>query len=84
MGEPGTYNGSPVTVLVESYGQTTEQTPGVRLPDATVYVLAADVPQPKRKDVIAWGGVSYQVVAAPESDGQRVAWRLTVNQQVVQ
>jgi hypothetical protein len=84
LGEPATYNGTAITILVESYGQTAEQSPGIRMPDATVYVRGADVAQPKKNDTVAWGGSSYRVVGDPEADGQRTVWKLTVNRNVVQ
>ena len=84
LGEPALYNGTVITVMVGGYGQTTEQTPGVRMPDAIVYVRGADVPHPKRNDVITWGGSSYRVVGDPEADGQAITWKLTCNKQVVQ
>lgn len=84
MGEPGTYNGSPLTVLVESYGQTTEQTPGVRHLAAVAYVRAVDVAQPRRNDVLTFGGVSYLVTGDPEADGQRVTWKLSLTRRAVQ
>ncbi len=83
LGEPATYNGTDITVLVESYGQVTEQSPGVRVPDATIYVRGLDVPQPRKNDVVTWGGKSYRVVGDPEADGGRVAWKLILNRQLV-
>lgn len=84
FGVPATYNGTAIVAIVESYGQTTEQTPGVRHPDAVVYVRGLDVPQPRRNDSIAWGGVAYIVVGDPEADGQRASWKLTVTKRAVQ
>lgn len=84
FGTPATYNGTDITAIVESYGQTTEQSPGVRHPDAVAYVRGLDVPQPRRGDTIAWGGVAYIVVGDPEADGQKASWKLTVTKRAVQ
>lgn len=77
-----TYNGTDIPAGVESYAQTMEQSPALTVADAVVMVKAADVAQPKKNDVIAWGGTTYKVVAVLRGDG--LTWRLAVNKRVVQ
>ena len=84
FGAPATYNGMEIMVIVESYGQAVEQTPGVRHPDAMIYVRGLDVPQPRRNDSVVLGGVGYIVVGEPEADGQKASWKLTINKRAVQ
>lgn len=84
FGVQATYNGVDIMAIVESYGQVVEQNPGVRHPDAIVYVRGLDVPQPKRNDVMVFGGVAYIVVGDPEADGLMASWKLSVNKRAVQ
>ena len=84
FGVAATYNGTDVMLIVESYGQTTEQTPGVRHLDAVAYVRGLDVPQPRRSDTVTFGGVSYLVTGDPEADGQKASWKISLVRKAVQ
>lgn len=84
LGRSASYNGADVSIVVERYSQTVEQSPGLTLADAVIYVRGLDVPQPKKKDVVAWGGTSYLVVNVLEGDGQGLTWKLACNKLAVQ
>ncbi|MFP5259301.1 MAG: hypothetical protein ACLGQH_09780 [Acidobacteriota bacterium] len=84
LGKAATYNGAACSVIVESYAQTMEQSPSLTVADAVIYVRGQEVPQPAKKDVVAWDGVSYVVAAILSGDGQGLTWKLAVNKRVVQ
>lgn len=84
LGKPATYNSTDCSVIVESYAQTVEQSPGLTVADAVIYVRGLEVPQPQKKDTVVFGGVAYIVASVLEGDGQGLTWKLAVNRRVVQ
>lgn len=69
FGETVTYNGSPITAIVD-YGPANDANPsGGRRDEATITVKASDVPAPANNDMVVIGGTTWRVQRPYEGDG---------------
>lgn len=75
-GQPG-HAMQEITVCVQEYDTTIEQSPEVWVAAATIDVRSADVSEPKRGDIVVLDGTTYRVGEIVSRDGLGATLALT-------